>query len=133
MKMRLSNLILGVSLLASASATASVHPDFVLAKLEPLPQADYRPLSGGMVDSTATLDVTYWIQPCAGEEFDQFVVTRSQAPDAMGRMTEQMRVGVLMRTDGIMCMGPMVQETRKLTFQGPFNLPHGRPEIKPLR
>lgn len=114
---------------AMASGTIHQPTDFVLADLEPLPSAEYvnLPGNGAPVSPNATLQVTYWVQPCAGQQFDQFVVTRS---GTVGH--REMRVGVLISDKGIKCKGPTVQETKTLKFSGPFNLPGEQPNIKPL-
>lgn len=114
----------------TVNSQASVKLDFILAQMEPLPLATYTTLGpGGPVSTKATLEVSYWVQPCAGQQFDQFVVTNSV--DAEG--VKQMRVGVLISNSGIMCAGPTKMEKKTLIFEGPFNLPGEQPEIKALR
>jgi hypothetical protein len=124
-KLLLAIMAFSVSNLASASGAR----DFVLANLEPLPPAKYTNLPDGPVSTVATLDVTYWVQLCARQAFDQFVVTHSV--DAFGK--KQMRVGVLISHAEVECAGPSVKETKVLTFQGAFNLPGEQPEIQILK
>jgi hypothetical protein len=126
----MKRIVISVLIASVTSAFGSLKPDYVLADLEPLPLAEYTvlPGPGGPVSPKATLEVTYWIQPCANQRFEQFVVTRSGETG-----DRQMRVGVLIYDSGIQCAGPTVKETKTLKFEGAFNLPGEQPTIKELR
>lgn len=103
-------LLVAFGIFTPPSSFGSVRPDYILAPIHEISNP------AGEGDGSAKVKVTFWVQPCAEQKFEQFVIGDLTGADEV----RHVRVGVLIYDSGIGCAGPTILQTKTLNLKGPF-------------